>query len=646
MLLHLSSVALLINARSPTEQQNETTQPRSTTPMGVNDVDSPVPATSDADDEGAGSEGIDDPDLMTSPRDIVEERPKRDNSSNSSSGRSNRDDHPRESTRSSRNASIASSRPRSPPASQFVFPDPMPGLSDRAAEYFAQETRLPPFGKRQDTSPASPAIESNPQLSSLSVSPVNSSDVSFTLFEAPPGWIGSVDNVATELCGSPRHKKVRNDRVLELLKDEPNCPRSPCANSCDKGKGKAKMAQSQADALRKKLNEIDARVAEIFNRKDNPATQPAPDLADERQAIESLQQQMARQDEQTALAHRRIDEVARRHRRLEGTTANEVRLLKEDVASLRDGQQRLLELIEKTERKVTEVQKLHVFNQSYESREKSRTSRPGSFRKENTDQPNETEAQLYTGRRRKKLDTQPSTPSFTRDRYPEPPHTPTTRKRPASQTETFLDNLIPKSWTWLNPGPPMSAPASNPRRRKPIIANFVPPPPICPPAVTRTSSWVQKQREAQKSPTPNTDLHTPYRAKRRSGFGSDFAESSGAASKAAKREHDDKDGDEDDSEPPLPPVHSSPAISPRTRMSPSAREIHETTTSPSHSEGPASNEALERESDDFYAGERTGNSPLMTPDWVTEHARHHPNGCDSTEDCVACQINGHGRRWW
>lgn len=126
------------------------------------------------------------------------------------------------------------------------------GVSSRATDDSTRTTQKPHSATAHDTPPASLAFGPTSSLSSFDISPLNSSDVSFELFEAPPGCKGEVDNIATELCGSPRRKKAHNNDkghgnrkgpFQRLLEDEPNYPRSLCANRCDKGKEGAVQLQ-------------------------------------------------------------------------------------------------------------------------------------------------------------------------------------------------------------------------------------------------------------------------------------------------------------------------------------------------------------------------------------------------------------------
>lgn len=107
-------------------------------------------------------------------------------------------------------------------------------VSSRAMDGTTRTTQRPHSATAHDTPPASLAFGLTSSLRSLDISPLNSSDISVELFEAPPGWKGEVDNIATELCGSLRRKKVHNDDeghgnrkgpFQRLLEDEPNYPR-------------------------------------------------------------------------------------------------------------------------------------------------------------------------------------------------------------------------------------------------------------------------------------------------------------------------------------------------------------------------------------------------------------------------------------
>ncbi|KAM0720959.1 hypothetical protein Q7P37_003244 [Cladosporium fusiforme] len=673
---------------SSTESQNDTETLRPTTPTGVDDnhdVDSPMLATSGDDtDEPEESEDFD---ASNQVEGVVERNPSHRSLSIASSDRSTRNVHTGASARSNSEASIASSRPRSPPVSQVAFPSPFPGLSDRVAEYIAQQTRLPPTATGQSTTPASFVFGSPPELSPIVVSPASSSNVSFTLFEAPPGWKGSIDNFAAESSSHAQRKSgesiINQDQQqsnvgrkgkepsLELLKDEPNYPKSPCANNCDKGKARA--VQPQLNALNKKVDGLDRRCSELSKGQQDLETRPAPDFANERHAIDALQARMDEQEGRNTQSLLRMDDSAAKFRRLEVTTAKQVRFLREDIESLQDGQQRLLELLEKTRGEITELQKARISARQRESKENIEATQPGSSQRGYPKRSNEAEPRPVARRNRSDLNAQVGRPDSTHQCHPEPPLDPETPKRIPSQSATFLDAYIPKSWTWLNPGPPSTPP---PRRRKPIIADFNPPPPICPPLPTTApeapgpSSWTEEQRYWNRSPRPGTDFRIAYNDEMRSWLepgtmklkktagrysdnydprwtplglrspvasGSNHRETSRVAEDPGLRLRSYAAG------PRRAHRSPSPAVSPRSRKTPYASDYQDQKQASSQSspvERPPSNEALEREFDDFYAG-RSDKPPPLTPEWSTEHARRFPNGCESVGNCIVCQINGH-----
>lgn len=397
--------------------------------------------------------------------------------------------------------------------------------------------------------------------------------------------------------------------------------------------------------MRGKLDELSKRFAQFSGNQKGRGAGNAPNPPTESRTTED--------NEQDTHSGFRKDELESNLRRLETTTLVNSKLLKEDVASLGDGQQRLLTMFESNRRELLKLKRVLLYARLNENEEDafSRADRPGPLHREEPEEPEDKESSLIS--RRNAID-----PDIQSD-FPEPDHAgPSRDPQMLSPNEDSLDYF---SWSWPRTGAAESEPSAH------SVADLA----SCPTAYAsretesrypKTSPRTESQRQRS-----NLLLHSrsgrfriPHRTR------ADLPESPSTASKRPKREH----GHDHESLP--QPYLTSPAISPRSHDLPSPAEVpdhgmlaqasppispllrtvlsavgipdHEMLSPSSPMARPTLDEYGRRQSDDFYAG-RSNVFPPMTPEWCAHHARQHPHGCDSMVDCMVCRSHGNGGPW-
>lgn len=407
----------------------------------------------------------------------------------------------------------------------------------------------------------------------------------------------------------------------------------------------------QIDDLHGKLIELSKRFAQFSGNQKGREAGNAPNPPTESRTTED--------NEQDTHSGLRKDELRSNLRRLETTTLVNSKLLKEDVASLGDGQQRLLTMFESNRRELLKLKRVLLYARLNENEEDAfaGVDRPGPFHRERPEEPEDKESSLFSRRNASDPDVQSDCPESGQAG-------PSSDSPMLSPSEDRLDYF---SWSWPNTDATASEPAANRHKRKPAVVNFAPPSPVHPSRETESNYPGSSPRTescpstlTQPLPSRGGGSRIPFRMK------ADPGESNSTASKRPGREHGHGP------EPLLPLYLTSPAISPRSHDLPSPAEVPDhrmlAQASPPISprvqtmssipgaldyemlspESPMARPALDdfgrRDSDDFYAG-RSNVFPPMTPEWCAHHARTYPHGCDSMVNCMVCRSHGHGGPW-